>query len=116
MKVNHFPLVAGTDWTAATSAAATATSLADAITTATADTLCTAAVDGVDTALVVLTANTPGAAGNAVHISCFMPAYTTPSGPALTGGAEPTEGDLLLNSTSDKLNVFTTEWEEVTSA
>lgn len=106
VKINGVSLVAGVDWTAATSAAATATSLAAAITTATADVLCTAAVDGVDTSLVVLTANSDGPDGNSISLSMTMPDYTFPSGPALSGGALPLAGDLVYNTTESEVQFF----------
>ncbi len=84
--VNTWPYVEGVTWNAATSNAATATSLAAAITNDTADNLCTALAVG---AVVTITANTVGAAGNSFPLALQdVAGAVTISGNTLSGGAD----------------------------
>jgi phage tail sheath gpL-like len=75
----------GVEWTTSTSNAVTATSMAAAINTATAQTKCTAVAVG---AVVNISANTPGAAGNTTTLVISDGSGMSRSGPTLTGGAD----------------------------
>lgn len=82
--VNGVALREGIEWTTSTSNSVTATNLAAAITTATATTLCTAVGVG---ALVNITANAAGTAGNSITIALSDGSGISKSGATLTGGA-----------------------------
>lgn len=92
LTVNGVVLTEGMEWTAAVSNDATATSLANAITTATATTLATGSANG---AVVTITANTAGAAGNSISLASSDGTHLPVSGVFLTGGADGVNGDSI---------------------
>ena len=92
LTVNGIVLTEGVEWTAATSNNATATSLASAITTATATTHATGSATG---AVVTITANTAGAAGNAISLASSDGTHLPVSGAFLVGGTNGVNGDSI---------------------
>lgn len=92
LTVNGIILTEGVEWTAAVSNDATATSLANAITTATATTLATGSANG---AVVTITANTAGAAGNSISLASSDGTHLPVSGAFLTGGVNGVNGDSI---------------------
>jgi hypothetical protein len=81
------------------------------------------AISGIDAtdngSVVAVVAAVAGTAGNSLAMG-QSGAGLAISGPFLTGGLQPTEGALIFNTSTHKLNVFTNggtpKWEEVTSA
>ncbi len=103
-------LTEGSDWTAAVANSDTATSLASAI-----DGLTEVSAAAVG-AVVTVTATPAGTSGNSVTTTTNGSPNLTVQQATLSGGIQPIEGTTIYNTSTHKLNVFTTVWEAVTSA